>query len=292
MLLLAAFGLLAGAMLAMSANPALAQEGQEPQQGLYEPEQATFTGVLQSEENRFVFSKFFLVDEQYGGVYTLKDEPLDESEIDLSKFVGDRVSVRVVPMNLDTPASSEKFNSTPTFVTSLEVLGEGSTQDQYAEEAPAEDPPAQSGSNGVPNVACSELGDSGEQAQQRAREALAQNPSDPNGLDADGDGIPCEFVEAPGEISYEDGSVIFITTAGSSQAGDTSGDQYDAPVADEPTEGDTPAEQPVPEGDAPADQPVAAQVTVLPDTGGASLFMLGAGTLLVAGGLLARRIVR
>jgi hypothetical protein len=31
---------------------------------------------------------------------------------------------------------------------------------------------------------------------------------------------------------------------------------------------------------------------VLPDTGGASLFALGAGALLVAGGLLARRIVR
>ncbi|MDQ3792743.1 MAG: LPXTG cell wall anchor domain-containing protein, partial [Actinomycetota bacterium] len=30
----------------------------------------------------------------------------------------------------------------------------------------------------------------------------------------------------------------------------------------------------------------------LPDTGGASLFALGAGALLVAGGLLARRIVR
>lgn len=33
-------------------------------------------------------------------------------------------------------------------------------------------------------------------------------------------------------------------------------------------------------------------ITVLPDTGGASLITLGAGALLVAGGLLARRIVR
>ncbi len=33
-------------------------------------------------------------------------------------------------------------------------------------------------------------------------------------------------------------------------------------------------------------------ITVLPDTGGASVFALGAGALLVAGGLLARRIVR
>jgi len=36
----------------------------------------------------------------------------------------------------------------------------------------------------------------------------------------------------------------------------------------------------------------AGAVAVLPDTGGASLFTLGAGALLVAGGLLARRIVR
>jgi hypothetical protein len=35
-----------------------------------------------------------------------------------------------------------------------------------------------------------------------------------------------------------------------------------------------------------------ASSSTLPDTGGASLFALGAGALLVAGGLLARRIVR
>jgi hypothetical protein len=35
-----------------------------------------------------------------------------------------------------------------------------------------------------------------------------------------------------------------------------------------------------------------AHIAVLPDTGGASLITLGAGALLVAGGLLARRIVR
>ncbi len=38
--------------------------------------------------------------------------------------------------------------------------------------------------------------------------------------------------------------------------------------------------------------PVAKTLTVLPDTGGASLITLGAGALLVAGGMLARRIVR
>lgn len=41
-----------------------------------------------------------------------------------------------------------------------------------------------------------------------------------------------------------------------------------------------------------AEVAAAPTAAVLPDTGGASLFGLGAGTLLVAGGLLARRIVR
>lgn len=316
-LLLAAFGLVAGLMLAMSASQASAQEGGEspPQIG---PEQALFTGVLQSEENRFVFSDFFLVNEQFGGLYTLKSSvPPNEGGIALSEFVGERVRVQVIPMPADTPSSSESSNSTPAFVTRLEVLSQGErfgevvpagepcdaeslpssqvdecmgTQDQYAEDPPPEDPPevppevvqneSSNAPSNAPNVACSELGDSGEQAQQGAQEILSQYPSDPNGLDADGDGIPCEFVESTGKTSYEDGSVVFITTAGSNQAGDTSGDQYDAP-ADEPTEGDTPA-----------DQPVAEQVTVLPDTGGASLYTLGAGALLLAGGLVSRRIIR
>lgn len=41
-----------------------------------------------------------------------------------------------------------------------------------------------------------------------------------------------------------------------------------------------------------AEGAAAAGTTVLPDTGGASLFTLGAGALLVGGGLLARRIFR
>src|SRR5215217_540299 len=41
-----------------------------------------------------------------------------------------------------------------------------------------------------------------------------------------------------------------------------------------------------------ASSSASASAATLPDTGGASLFALGAGALLVAGGLLARRIVR
>jgi hypothetical protein len=126
----------------------------------------------------------------------------------------------------------------------------------------------------VQGPACSELGDSGEQAQQEAQTLLNQDPSDPNGLDADGDGIPCEFTESDGQISYEDGSVIFVTPAAPPQDGDTTDGQY--------------SEQPTPEQATPED----GGTQVLPDTGGASMLALGVGALLVASGLLARKIVR
>src|SRR5215210_7943961 len=45
-------------------------------------------------------------------------------------------------------------------------------------------------------------------------------------------------------------------------------------------------------GSGSASASASASAATLPDTGGASLFALGAGALLVAGGLLARRIVR
>jgi hypothetical protein len=82
--------------------------------------------------------------------------------------------------------------------------------------------PAPDGDTGVQGPACAELGDSGEQAQQEAQALLNQDPSDPNGLDADGDGVPCEFTESAGQLSYEDGSVIFVDTAVPPQDGDTS----------------------------------------------------------------------
>jgi hypothetical protein len=138
--------------------------------------------------------------------------------------------------------------------------------------------PAPDGDTAVQGPACSELGDSGEQAQQEAQALLNQDPSDPNGLDADGDGIPCEFTESSGQISYEDGSVIFVTPAAPPQTGDTTDDQY--------------REQPAPERSTPVQPtPEVVGTEVLPDTGGASLLVLGTGALLVAGGLLARRIM-
>lgn len=109
--------------------------------------------------------------------------------------------------------------------------------------------------NGVQNnVACAELGDTGEQAQQQAQAILNQDPSDPNGLDADGDGIPCEFTESSGQITYEDDSTIFITTT---------------PQQPQQTQ----------------------QPQNLPDTGGLPLggVAAGLGAALVAGGLLMKR---
>lgn len=144
----------------------------------------------------------------------------------------------------------------------------------------------------VQGVACSELGDSGEQAQQEAQALLNQDASDPNGLDANGDGVPCKFTESSGQIAYEDGSVIFVTTAVPPQDTDTTPTEPD-PVEPTPTQ-PTPTEhapvEPAPTPTTP-DQPTSevVETNVLPDTGGASLLALGAGTLLISGALLARR---
>ncbi len=59
-----------------------------------------------------------------------------------------------------------------------------------------------------------------------------------------------------------------------------------------PVEGSVSASAAAPAGSASAAAASAPAATVLPETGGASLLALGAGALLVAGGLVARRIVR
>ncbi len=57
---------------------------------------------------------------------------------------------------------------------------------------------------------CSQIGSPGaspEAVQQEAQAILSENPSDPNGFDADGDGVACEFEESPtGEVAFEDGT--------------------------------------------------------------------------------------
>jgi cell division septation protein DedD len=62
--------------------------------------------------------------------------------------------------------------------------------------------------------------------------------------------------------------------------------QYAAPAAQQYS---APAASP---GASPTASPAASPAAELPPTGGSSLIALGAGVLLVAGGLLARRIVR
>lgn len=57
---------------------------------------------------------------------------------------------------------------------------------------------------------CSQFGAPGaspEEAQAQAQATLDADPSDPNGLDPDGDGVACEFEASPtGEVSFEDGT--------------------------------------------------------------------------------------
>jgi LPXTG-motif cell wall-anchored protein len=99
--------------------------------------------------------------------------------------------------------------------------------------------------------------------QAEAQAFYDQNPADPNNIDgADNDGKACEYLS--GRSAPDDSS---------SSASSAPGDQYSAP----------------------GDQ-YSASATAgpeLPDTGGSSAVVaVGAGLLLIAGGLLARRIVR
>lgn len=72
------------------------------------------------------------------------------------------------------------------------------------------------------------------------------------------------------------------------------GDQYTDPGNGEDQYGDSPSGPPSNggSGNGSDDGGSGDGVDVLPDTGGATLFTLGAGALLIAGGLLARRITR
>ena len=57
-------------------------------------------------------------------------------------------------------------------------------------------------------------GESPEEAQTQAQAVLDEDPSDPNGLDADGDGVACEFESSStGEVSFEDGSGMVTDSA-------------------------------------------------------------------------------
>ena len=58
------------------------------------------------------------------------------------------------------------------------------------------------------------VGESPEVVQAQAQAALNEDPSDPNGLDADGDGVACEFeASSTGEASFEDGSGMVVDRA-------------------------------------------------------------------------------
>lgn len=166
-LYLATISTLAALLLGLlAASPALAQQGantQNPQQTPVEPEEVTLTGVIQSEETRFVLDRFFLIDEQSGVDRTLASLGPDEGGVVLSELVGERVRLTGIPQTLGNPRSNfESFNKVPVLITSLEIIGEDSARDQYADEStgdqyaedpPAEDPPAVDGNTGDDPVA-------------------------------------------------------------------------------------------------------------------------------------------
>lgn len=105
--------------------------------------------------------------------------------------------------------------------------------------------------------------------QEEAQAFFDQDPSDPDGLDADDDGQACEDSlpsgGAPTETTPETTTSDGLMDAGGDLPATKT--QYEDPA--------TPTPQ--------------ASAAVLPDTGGASLMVLGSGVLLVVGGLILRR---
>jgi len=110
-------------------------------------------------------------------------------------------------------------------------------------------------------------------SQPEAQANLQANPSDPNNLDADDDGLACEEYPYPGLEPLPEGSPPLPLGETLQPADDAADDQYaleEAPEEPAATAGDG----------------------ALPDTGGLPLVPVaaaGAALLLVGGGLLVRR---
>lgn len=105
-------------------------------------------------------------------------------------------------------------------------------------------------------------------SQEEAQAALDADPSDPNNLDADDDGLACEEFPYPGLEPLPEGSPPLLPGETLDEIDDDTGvsAQYTQYVEPPPT---------------PA---ASATVTALPDTGGPALVLI-AGASLVAGGL-------
>lgn len=114
---------------------------------------------------------------------------------------------------------------------------------------------------------CPQLSEAEKQA------VYAADPSDPNGLDADDDGVPCE------DDTTDDGSYEAPTPVAEDEDDDTAATaQYDQYAAEDQYAAQDQYAAPVPD-------------TELPDTGGLSLLLV-AGVLLVGSGILSAAILR
>lgn len=123
-----------------------------------------------------------------------------------------------------------------------------------------------------------------------AQTALLQNSSDPNNLDADSDGIACEELlpaTPPGAV-LED---VTVDPAAPSEA--TGSDSNDASPKSEDAPSSSSSAKASPRADAePKAKDEEKQLPNTGGTGGATLLVVGASVLLIAGGILSRKVVR
>ena len=131
-----------------------------------------------------------------------------------------------------------------------------------------------------------------EGAQEQAQALLADDPTDPNGLDGDGDGVACEFEQSPiGTVAFEDGTGFAETVTSAEEP-----QQYATPSPTEEAEPVAPSEAPHGSVAQPSSTGQNFSPTELPATGGYTP-LPGAntaffGTTLVASSILVLAVRR
>ena len=142
-------------------------------------------------------------------------------------------------------------------------------------------------------------------SQAEAQETYDADPTDPNGLDADGNGLACESdIEdvAPGPTGQEtpqpggaayDGYQYAPESSDMDDVVEEAAEEADVAEKEDasPPQGGAGEEEANAPGGNASGGSVSGGIAELPATGGVSL-ALGAGALLLAGGLVARRIVK
>lgn len=263
-----------------AASPALAQAAADQ----YDGESVTATGVLR-ESDRGIYAEMgqdvnhAITDEASGTPYYLKSSTVPQ---ELDRYTGQRVTVygTVVSGHYPLLVDVERIESAPTDQEKGTIRGV--VTDVGGGSVTVEGSPSTDGCD----AAILELTERTEVLLQLGEETAVASVDDLR----KGQSVEAAYVVPEGPRTeqcpqtYEGIEIIIFTASGAEDPPvrdpGNGGDQYEQPSVNPPEDG------------ASEDGASDGSVKVLPDTGGAALLTLGAGVLLITGGLLARRIIR